>query len=403
MHLASEDIALLGDRCCGCGACVAACPKSCLSMEADVWGFQRPQVDATTCVNCGRCVSACPALSPGETDSARAVLWAQSRDSEELARSSSGGVFGLMASDVLASGGIVVGAAWDNGFHLVSHAIADDKNGLNALMRSKYVQSRVPLEVYQGVRRSLRSGRRVLFSGTACQVAGLRRYLGSMANSDLLLTVDVICHGVPAPELWARWAEYREHIANAPLSDVNLRSKTTGWLSYSASYSYEAEKEDGLRVECVVFRDDWYFKAFLSNACLRPSCFSCPAKRRCGSDVTLGDFWGVQSAHPEVDYSGGVSAVICNTAKGVGALEVVSPLLDSGFTTFEKVLAGNPNLVASVVPYSRYSEFMFDVADGRTVPELMHKYTFEPTLVQRVRLHLGRAKRGLIHLFRRRP
>lgn len=400
MHEAPKAIVSLDERCCGCGACAAACPKSCISMEADAWGFPRPKVDASECIDCGRCASACPVLSPGHADEVCSVYWAKSKNDGELARSSSGGIFGLMASDVLASGGVVVGAAWNEDRRSVSHVIVDDPSGLDAVMRSKYVQSTVPLGVYQGVRQAIKEGRRVLFAGTGCQIAGLRGYLGFQADFDSLLTVDVVCHGVPSPALWDRWAAYREASSGARLADVNMRSKTTGWLSFSATYEYEAEKGSSPMVESSVFRDDWYFKAFLSNACLRPSCFTCPVKRSCGSDVTLADYWGVQSAHPEVDYSGGVSAVICNTAKGDAAFKAISIMLDSGSSTFEKVLAGNPSLTSSVHPYAHYDNFMSDVAAGRDIPELMRAYEFKPALFQRIRSLLSGIKRKFTKLAR---
>ena len=289
----------------------------------------------------------------------------------------------------------VAGAAWDPGFRSVSHRLVEDPENLDDLMRSKYVQSSVPAVVYRGVRDALRAGRRVLFSGTACQVAGLRGYLGPLSGSDLLLSVDVICHGVPAPALWSRWADCRESAAGAPLSGVNMRSKATGWSSYSASYEYGAEKDGTARTESSVFRDDWYMRAFLANACLRPSCFSCPCKRSCGSDVTLGDFWGIQAAHPEVDPTGGVSAVICNTEKGAAALTAISGLIGSGPSTYEKVVAGNPSLVASVSPHPQHRGFMDDIASGKGIPELMRSYSFEPTLLQKFRSRLGNIKRGL--------
>lgn len=396
MHEAPDAIALMGDRCCGCGACSAACPKACISMESDLWGFRRPKVDTLPCTDCGLCVSACPALSAGESDIALSVSWARSKNKDELAQSSSGGIFGLLASACFSSDGIVVGAAWDNDFHSVSHVIANDPSDLDALMRSKYVQSSVGSRVYRVVRSALREGKRVLFSGTACQVAGLRGYLGKLADSELLLAVDVICHGVPAPALWERWAAYREKVAGAKLVGMNMRSKTTGWLSYSASYEYGEEKDGRSRTDSTIFRDDWYFKTFLSNACLRQSCFSCPSKRRCGSDLTLGDFWGVQSAHPEVDYTGGISAVICNTEKGEAAFKAISDSLELGSSTFEKVLAGNPSLAASVAPYARYDEFMADLAAGKKISELMDAYAFKLSFLQRVRSRFGAVKRKLV-------
>ena len=391
------EITGLVDACCGCGACAAKCPKGCIGMRADGYGFLRPEVDAGVCVGCGGCDLVCPVLAKRPKDCNEAVLWAKSKDESERLSSSSGGIFALLAHDALATGGVVCGAAWEPGCKGVRHVLVETEDGLDAVLRSKYVQSKIGRAVYEGMRAALRAGRRVLFAGTACQVAGVRAYLGKLADSDGFLAVDVICHGVPSPLLWEKWATWRERRAGAPLCGVNMRSKTTGWLSFSASYAYAHDAEKDGRAVCdgSVFADDWYFKAFLSNASLRSSCLQCPAKRSCGSDITLGDFWGVQSAHPEVEYEGGVSAVLCNTAKGLPAIDAVKPRVEWGESSLEKVLPGNPSLVRSVAPYGKRNEFLGDLGGGMGIDELMGKYDFKPTLQQRVRGKLGRVKRRL--------
>ena len=390
----------LGDACCGCAACAAKCPKACIGMRTDEFGFLRPEVDAGVCVGCGGCDTVCPVLVRRPKDCEEAVLWAKSKDESEILASSSGGIFALLAHDALASGGVVCGAAWEPDYKGVQHVLVDTEDGLDAVMRSKYVQSKIGRDVYEGMRVALRGGRHVLFAGTACQVAGVRAYLGKLADTDGFLAVDVICHGVPSPLLWEKWATWRENRAGAPLRGVNMRSKTTGWLSYSASYAYAHDAEKDGRAVCdgSVFRDDWYFKAFLKNASLRSSCFDCPAKRSCGSDITLGDFWGVQSAHPGVDYEGGVSAVLCNTARGVAAIDVVKPRVEWGASSLEKVLPANPSLVRSVAPYGKRDGFLGDLGGGMGIDELMGKYDFKPTLKQRVRGKLGGVKRKVLKL-----
>ena len=389
-------IAGLGDACCGCGACAAKCTKSCIEMVADGCGFLRPVVDASKCVGCSGCDSVCPALGERPKDDTKGVIWARSKDRSERLNSSSGGVFALLAHDVLAGGGVVGGVAWDEGCKHARHVLVGSEDELDSVMRSKYVQSLVSREVFEGVRDALRAGRRVLFSGTACQVAAMRAYLGKLADSDDFLAVDVICHGVPSPLLWGKWAEYRESRAGAPLRDVNMRSKTTGWWSYSAMDEYTAEKDGAPACDGGVFGDDWYMKAFLRNASLRQSCFSCPAKRSCGSDVTLGDFWGIQSAHPEVDFEGGVSAVLANTAKGLSAVEALKPRLEWGESSVEKVLPGNPALVDSVVPSDGRSEFMHDLEAGADIGAMVDKYRFQVPLSQRVSTWLrGIVRRAL--------
>ncbi len=234
-------IAGIGDACCGCGACAAKCPKSCIEMKPDGCGFLRPEVYADICVSCGGCDSVCPALGERPEDGVEAVLWAKSGNEGERMASSSGGLFALLAHDVLDGGGVVCGAAWEPGCKAVRHVLVASEDGLDAVMRSKYVQSKIGRDVYEGMRSALRGGRRVLFAGTACQVAGVKAYLGKLADSEDFLAVDVICHGVPSPLLWEKWATWREARASASLRDVNMQSKTTGWLSYSAAYKYAAE------------------------------------------------------------------------------------------------------------------------------------------------------------------
>lgn len=388
-------ICTLADACCGCGACSAACPKGCISMERDNLGFSRPIVNAEICIDCGACEQACPAIGERSVDQLKSVSWAKSDSSELLDRSSSGGIFGLLARKVLSEGGVVCGAAFDEGCRTVRHVLVGNETGLDAVMRSKYVQSSIGKEVYRGVRNAIRSGRRVLFAGTACQVAGMRGYLGKLGESDLFLSVDVICHGVPSPELWSRWIDYRGEAFGSDVCDVNMRSKTTGWLSYSAAYKHAAEKDNTRDIESRVFGEDWYMKAFLANASLRSSCLACPAKRSSGADVTLGDFWGFQNIHPEVDCSKGVSAVLCNSKKGERAFKAISRITLNGSATLDEVVAGNPSLIRSVSPHPMRDEFLNDVASGSSIPDLMAKWKFRQSLRRRVRGKLGAIKRRL--------
>lgn len=396
--MAMAGITSVGDACCGCGACAAVCPKNCIEMHPDEFGFRQPVVDEDVCIGCNLCEKVCPVKTEGSSDELLSAWWARSNSDELLARSSSGGLFGLLAREVLANGGVVYGAAFQDGCKGVVHVRVDSFDALDAIMRSKYVQSSIGKEVYRGVREAIRSGRHVLFAGTACQVAGLKGYLGKLCESDLFLSVDVICHGVPSPELWSRWVDYRSEAFGSDVCDVNMRSKATGWLSYSAMYKHIAEKDNTGDTESQVFGKDWYMKAFLANASLRLSCLACPAKRSSGADITLGDFWGFQNIHPEVDYSKGVSAVLCNTEKGVRAFEAISGLTVNGPATLDEVIAGNPSLVRSVAPHPKRDEFLNDVSAGLSIPDLVDKWGFRPTLWQRVRGKLGGIKRRLKRL-----
>lgn len=367
-------------------------------MREDGCGFYHPHVEADACIGCGLCERVCPALNEGGRDGVRSVEWARAKDDDLLERSSSGGVFGLLARDCLACGGAVYGAAFTDDLRRVRHVRVDSIEDLDAVMRSKYLQSSVGREVYEGVASDLRAGRLVHFSGTACQVAGMRGYLDARrVDQANLLLVDVICHGVPSPGLWGRWVEWNENQQQARLVDMSFRSKMTGWSSFSLLYEYNREKDGAPRVSSSPNGDDWYMRAFLKNASLRPSCLSCPAKRSCGSDLTLGDFWGIQSQHPEAASERGVSAVIASTGKGEEAIKRILPLTEHGESSFEAVLAGNSALLSSPRPYSRAREFMNDVASGVTIQELMRRYdNFSPSLLQRVSGKLGALRRRIL-------
>lgn len=364
----------VGAACCGCGACAAACPRGCVSMAPDAEGFLRPEVDTGRCDGCGLCGLACPAVAAREgrlaPDEPRSVRWAYARDGGLLDRSSSGGVFGLLARDCLSRGGAVYGAAFSGDLRSVRHARAGSTGELGPLLRSKYVQSEVGREVYAGVASDLREGRPVLFCGTACQVAGLRLRLSALrVPADGLLCADVICHGAPSPALWRAWAAHLGTEEGSALAGVNFRAKDPSWEGYSLEYRFA----DGGR-RLVGHLDDWYLLAFLKNICLRPSCAACPAKRRCGSDLTLGDFWGVGAAHPEVPRERGVSAVVINTEAGERALERISGDLESGPSGYASVLAGNPSLERPPAPHPDRGAFMAALAAGAGVDGLMARW-----------------------------
>lgn len=383
-------VASLGDACCGCGACAARCAKKCISMEADAWGFLHPSVDAAACIGCGACDAVCPALNVSGEDGCESVLWAKAQDVGLLNRSSSGGVFGLLARDALSRGGVVAGAAWADRCRELRHVVVQEESGLDAVMRSKYVQSSVGSEVYEGIRDALRKSRPALFAGTACQVAGMRSYLGKLADSKLFLGVDVICHGVPSPKLWRMWLNHVGGRENGTVVDVNFRDKSTGWASYSVTYVVRGRDGETHRAS-TLFSKDWYMRAFIKNASLRPSCLSCPFKRRCGSSITLGDFWGIDARHPEVSAERGVSAMVVNDAIGAGASERILDRVDSGLSSFDGIASGNPCLVRPSAPFKERESFMRAVKEGAPIPGMVASWDFEPTLRQKV---VSKAKRG---------
>ncbi len=374
------DINNLGDGCCGCAACKAVCPKGAVSMHEDTKGFNRPKVDVDICVACGACERVCPALNAMPHDANKATRWAIANDSRLTSRSSSGGVFALLANSFLTHGGAVYGAAFVDSCRTVRHVRIEKCEELDSVMRSKYLQSEIKSSIYHDIRTDLKTGIPVLFVGTACQVAGLRNYLSSChADTSRLLLTDVICHGVPSPKLWRRWLDFMDSIKGKKIDCVNFRSKSSGWISFSVLYEsdYQTIKE-------VQFNSDWYMKAFLTNTSLRPSCYACSAKGCCGSDLTLGDFWGVKRYYPEISEGRGVSAVIAHTERGIKALEDIRSNAEIGNCTYEEILAGNPSLEHSVLPGKEREAFMAALSSEMPISQMMKRWPFRKSLLKSI-------------------
>lgn len=377
-------ICSINTLCCGCGACLASCPKGAIIMESDQWGFRYPKVNPDLCIACKLCERVCPAIVVREKNGCEAVIWARARDEELLKRSSSGGIFGLLAHACIARGGLVVGAAWDDDCRRVVHVIVEESSKLDIIMRSKYVQSTIDAHVYCSIRAALIENRPVLFSGTPCQVLAVNNYLGPLQKKGPFLAVDIICHGVPAPNLWIEWVDFIERRKGGHVAAVNMRSKSTGWLTFSEDYEVVSSSDGSRTIVSERFDRDWYMRAFLANASLRPSCFSCPAKCSSGSDITLGDYWGVESRQAEAYDNRGVSAVIVNSKRGLLAFQEIQPMLHSGKSSLDRVISGNSAFVKSVDPYSKYEKFMADVASDTSISELVGTWTFEPSIIRKI-------------------
>lgn len=310
------NIALTKKDCCGCHGCAIACPKQCITMERDEEGFWYPRVDESACVHCGLCEKVCPVLNavPADETAKPAAYAAMNEETGIRLESSSGGVFSALAQQVIASGGIVFGAAWSENFREVRHIGVESMEDLALLRGSKYVQSTMG-DCYARAKNALAAGRQVLFSGTPCQVEGFQIFLGKEYEN--LLLVDIICHGVPSPDVWKKYLEECEKSAGAPVRSVEFRNKDTGWQSSAVKLVFTNGK-----VQSKVLSEDYFINAFLRNACLRPSCHDCRFKKlNRVSDVTLADFWGVETICPELEDDKGTSLVLVHSEKGHRILE----------------------------------------------------------------------------------
>lgn len=295
-------------RCCGCTACVNACPVQCIVMRRDrVEGFDYPVANPDLCIGCGMCDSVCPVLNPLETHDPITAYAVRSEDF--LEGSSSGGVFPALAKAVIDDGGVVFGALMENDM-IVGHAEAETMEQVQRMRGSKYVQSD-PYSSFYDAKEYLKQGRKILFTGTPCQIAGLKKYIGG--DQESLLTVDIACHGVPGPGLWDKYLEALQKRTGKTISSVNFRDKSRSWRHYS----FTCFGQDNETVMSVKAADDPYMALFMQNMTLRPSCYNCPARggRSC-SDLTIADLWSVAYATPEFNDDRGVSGVLVNSQKG---------------------------------------------------------------------------------------
>lgn len=303
------------DRCCGCTACVAICPKHALSMREDDEGFLSPVLDEDVCIACGLCKKVCPVLNPAKHKAPETVWAAWGKDEAERKASSSGALSSILARHVLKKGGAVFGAVMDNFY--VHHDVIESVQDIFRIQGSKYVQSDMG-NCFHKARTMLESGRQVMFTGTPCQISGLRNFL--QKDYENLLCVDVICHGVPSPGVLRRYVEELKQEYYTATS-LTFRDKLEGWKS---PYCIALYDDSGKRLFRESRKGDVYCKGFLGNIFDRQSCEQCrfTSVERPG-DITLGDFWKIAQYSPELSDKKGTSLCFLNTEKGRKAFQAI--------------------------------------------------------------------------------
>ena len=328
--------------CCGCGACLNACPKSAITMKEDEAGFIFPAVDETLCVSCGKCVDVCVFKDKqvGAADGEPVVYAAAAKDSAVLEKSSSGGVFTSLANAVLDKGGAVFGAAWTDGITL-AHLCIESKDELNRLRGLKYVQSNTG-NCYRQAKQILCDGRPVLYCGTPCQIAGLKAFLGK--DYENLLTADLVCHGVPSMKMLRDDLKAVAGDKFDEIKDVRFRDKSKGWAVKGSIDT------DNSHIKYDAGTSPYYF-FFLKGGIYRESCYNCrfPSENRQG-DITLGDYWGVPldlvAKLGDVNPDKGISCVLVNTQKGKEWFDSVSGTLSFAKSSRENAEKRNKQLVS---------------------------------------------------------
>lgn len=349
------------EYCTGCTACASACPKGCITMTAEENGFLFPVIDADQCVSCGLCEKACPIVNPLKVaENMPKAYAAYSRNERMRLESSSGGVFTELARTVLKDGGAVFGAAYNGQFEVV-HICAESESDLAKLRGAKYAQSDLR-GIFANVKAQLEQGRRVLFSGTPCQVGGLKAFLRK--DYDNLIAVDFVCHSVPSPMAWREYVKYRtEQDNNGKIPDtINLRSKQSGWTNYQ--YSNLFAYTDG-RTHVARSGESLYMKLFVGGYINRESCAHCQFKGYGRlSDLTIGDFWGIWDIAPEMDDNKGTSVVLVQSQRGAGLLERIADQLILKPVTLEEASRQNQAMLNISQPNTRRTEALRSALQG---------------------------------------
>lgn len=329
------------EKCCGCSACANICNFDAISMKVDSEGFMYPETNLKMCCHCRACETVCPVANQDEKEVEEPAAYAVTSKREDvLLRSSSGGFFSHLANYVLAQGGTVFGAAFSSVIEVQHKAVTDEKD-LYCLCGSKYVQSDIN-QCFRSCRDLLRDNKLVLFTGTPCQIAGLNHFLNK--KYDNLLTMEIICHGVPSPKVLKKYIENIEKRKKKKVSSICFRSKYTGWENYSVEYQYDDESKD-----LIKHQDDLYNKIFLSNYVLRKSCYNCCFKQgKSNADITCGDFWGVRSVVPKMSDNNGISLVLCHSNKGGKYLDLIEACLQKESVKYEDAISENPVYLSSV-------------------------------------------------------
>jgi len=344
-------------QCCGCSACLNICPSNAITMQHDTLGFLYPIVDSQKCINCGLCDKVCDF---GENYDKSFLLpspkiyGAWQKDDKERMNSQSGALFSTLARFVLKEGGIVYGVALNSELN-AEHIRTSDQDELYRIKKSKYVQSDIGIS-YKKIANDLVDGKTVLFSGTPCQASGLRSFIrNKRVDDNKLYIINIICHGVPSPNIWKDNIKYVERKKKEKVLSANFLDKSIcGWHGGKESYTFHKGKP---------FVSELYTKLYYKHLMLRYSCYKCPfANFQHPGDITVGDFWGLDKIRPELDKEDkGVSLVIINTQKGISLFNKIKSCVNYFDSNVSECI--QPNLEKPTAPNPMCKQFEQDYSD----------------------------------------
>ena len=368
--------------CCGCSACSNICGVSAITMKEDSCGFLYPHIDNKLCVHCDRCRKVCPmGITYTGQDADPSIYAVRNKNTDDVQKSSSGGMFTLLARWTLSQGGVIYGVAFDEAFS-VKHMRGQTVSQVQKFRTSKYVESDIS-EVYLHIGEDLKNGLTVLLTGTPCQVSGVTRYLKfKHIDTEHLYTCDNICHGVPSHKVWEDYLAVlkKKYIAaDDEITYINMRSKKVSWKEKQLDISLKKGNIDS------VIKDFSFNRIFASLYATRPSCFSCHyTSYRRPSDITLGDFWTGETAGLPFDIEQGVSEVLINTEKGRNLFDILKSQTDA--QPLSKKDGWQPHLEYSARPPKKYREFWSDYKNTSDKETVLRKYMKGSLLTRMIRV-----------------
>lgn len=319
-------------------------------------------------------------------------------DKDVRMSSSSGAIFSLLAEYVLEQQGVIYGVKMSDDCYSAEFTRVADELGLVKLRGSKYLQAKVG-NTYKRVKEDLIAGRLVLFSGTGCQVNGLKSFLKK--DYDNLLCVDVICHGVPSPTLWVKYVKNQEQKNGGKLIGINFRCKDDSWNDFGMKEILgNIQKEEQKRLY-IPKDNDTYMMMFLHDYCLRPSCYECVSKKVKRADLTIADFWGINEVAPEMDDGNGTSLVILRTDKGKKIFKVLNRNLQIKEVSYEDGVRNNPAEYRSCARPQQRDTF-FDDMQKMVFEELEKKYTepIKASLKSRMKRKIKKTMKSILQAIR---
>lgn len=368
------------NKCTGCSACANICPHKCITMQKNEEGFLYPVIDKEKCTNCGLCRKICPILNENKSKEHKEIIALKNRSKDIVENSSSGGVFYELAKYILNNKGYVVGAGYDKDFNVV-HQMINKVFDIPKLMTSKYVQSRIG-NIYKDVREKLQQEKFVLFTGTPCQISGLKAFLRKEYQN--LICVDIICHGVPSPGVFEKYRQYIKatFLDNENIRNVNFRSKKVDWKRFSLQIVSKNKEYSEL------LYNDSYMKGFLNNLYLRQSCHECIYKKySSGADITMADAWGIDEVNNSFFDSRGVSIAIVNTNKGKELLQKIISNFEITKFEYDDIKKYNSCIYKPSVMHKNREKFFKGYQKNKNIKKLIDK-NLEDGIIHKIKRFL---------------